>query len=133
MGEFKEIVDGLLPYVSEIKPAENSQDLDHLIALADYIVDRMDDDETPGLESLLILVGTLIHDYESRQPLCPESDAVDNIRMLMETHGLKQIDLTELGSQEEISEILNGKRLLNIDQVKALSKRFRCSPALFID
>jgi HTH-type transcriptional regulator/antitoxin HigA len=50
----------------------------------------------------------------------------------MEEHNLKQSDLSEIGSQGVVSEILNGKRTLNVAQIKALSKRFKVSPAVFI-
>jgi HTH-type transcriptional regulator/antitoxin HigA len=50
----------------------------------------------------------------------------------MEKHGLKQSDLTEIGSQGVVSEILSGKRQLNVRQVKMLSNRFKVSPAVFI-
>jgi HTH-type transcriptional regulator/antitoxin HigA len=50
----------------------------------------------------------------------------------MEEHGLKQLDLSEIGSQGVVSEILSGKRQLNIRQIKILSKRFKVSPAVFI-
>ena len=51
----------------------------------------------------------------------------------MEEHNLKQRDLKELGSQGVVSEILSGKRKLTLRQVKALSKRFNISPAVFIE
>jgi hypothetical protein len=37
-----------------------------------------------------------------------------------------------VGSPGVISEILSGKRELNKRQIRALSKRFGCSPAIFI-
>ena len=45
---------------------------------------------------------------------------------------LKQVDLSELGSQGVVSEILNGKRDLNLRQVKALSERFKVPASVFI-
>jgi len=52
---------------------------------------------------------------------------------LMEEHGLKQTDLAaELGGQSIVSAILNGKRELNARQAKALGKRFKVSPAVFL-
>lgn len=52
---------------------------------------------------------------------------------LMEEHGLKQSDLKEeLGSQSVVSEILSGKRKLNLRQIKALAKRFGVSPGTFV-
>jgi HTH-type transcriptional regulator/antitoxin HigA len=50
----------------------------------------------------------------------------------MEEHGLKQNDLKELGSQGVVSEIMSGKRNLNVRQIKNLSKRFKVSAATFI-
>jgi HTH-type transcriptional regulator/antitoxin HigA len=50
----------------------------------------------------------------------------------MEQHGLRQGDLTEVGSQGVVSEILTGKRELNLRQVRALAARFSVSPATFI-
>lgn len=50
----------------------------------------------------------------------------------MEQHGLKPSDLSEIGSQGVASEILTGKRELNIRQVLALSERFGVSAATFV-
>jgi len=50
----------------------------------------------------------------------------------VEKHGLKQSDLREIGSQGVVSEILNGKRDLNLRQIRALSKRFGVSTATFV-
>jgi HTH-type transcriptional regulator/antitoxin HigA len=45
---------------------------------------------------------------------------------------LKQKDLPELGSQGVVSEILSGKRELNLRQIKALSKRFNVPVSVFV-
>jgi HTH-type transcriptional regulator / antitoxin HigA len=50
----------------------------------------------------------------------------------MEEHSLSQSDLPEIGSQGVVSEILNGKRKLNVRQIQALAKRFKVSPATFL-
>ena len=50
----------------------------------------------------------------------------------MKEHGLKQGDLNELGSQGVVSEILAGKRDLNVRQIRRLADRFGVSPAVFI-
>ena len=54
------------------------------------------------------------------------------LKELMREHGLKQADLSEIGSQGVVSEILCGKRELNLRQVKLLGKRFSVSPSVFI-
>jgi HTH-type transcriptional regulator/antitoxin HigA len=42
----------------------------------------------------------------------------------MEQHGLRQCDLPEVGVQSVVSEVLTGKRQLNLRQVQALALRF---------
>ena len=51
---------------------------------------------------------------------------------IMDEHGLTQSDLPEVGSQGVVSDILRGKRDLNIRQIRALAQRFHVSPAVFI-
>ena len=43
-----------------------------------------------------------------------------------------QADLAEIGSQGVVSEILSGKRQLNVRQIHALAQRFGVSPAVFL-
>jgi HTH-type transcriptional regulator/antitoxin HigA len=62
----------------------------------------------------------------------PDAKPRQVLAFLMEQHGLKQGDLKELGSQGVVSEILSGKRDLNVRQVRQLAKRFKISPAVFI-
>jgi HTH-type transcriptional regulator/antitoxin HigA len=45
---------------------------------------------------------------------------------------LTQAELPEVGSQGVVSEVLSGKRELNVRQIRALAQRFRVSPAVFI-
>jgi HTH-type transcriptional regulator/antitoxin HigA len=54
------------------------------------------------------------------------------LRYFMEERGLKQSDLLEVGSQGVVSEVLSGKRQLNVRQIRALAKRFHVSPAVFM-
>jgi HTH-type transcriptional regulator/antitoxin HigA len=50
----------------------------------------------------------------------------------MEEHGLTQKDLPEIGSQGVVSEILVGRRRLNVRQIQALAARFGIDPGAFI-
>ncbi|MCP4359013.1 MAG: helix-turn-helix domain-containing protein [Chloroflexi bacterium] len=78
------------------------------------------------------VMGALIEDYEDEHISEPEGDSISVLKYFMEEYELKQKDLSELGSQGVVSEILNGKRDLNLRQVKALSERFKVPPSLFI-
>ena len=53
------------------------------------------------------------------------------LRLLMEAHGMKQADLADIGSQGVVSEILSGKRDLNVRQIARLAQMFHVSPATF--
>jgi HTH-type transcriptional regulator/antitoxin HigA len=54
------------------------------------------------------------------------------LRFLMDQHGLSQGDLPEVGSQGVVSEILSGKRDLNVRQIRLLSERFGVGPQAFV-
>ena len=122
------------PTVSKvISTIHTEEHYNKVVRLLDKLIDEVSLEEDPLIDSLIDTLGTLIKDYEDRTLPEPTSDAIGCLKFLMEEHGLKQSDLTELGSQGVVSEILSGKRKLNIRQIKALSKRFHCSPAVFID
>ncbi len=80
---------------------------------------------------ILCLLGALIECYETQHFPEPVSDQIGVLKFLMDEHGLKQGDLSEIGSQGVVSEILNRKRELNVRQIKTLSSRFNVSPAVF--
>lgn len=107
------------------------QEFDDLIEFSDYLMDQTQGDEKHPLMGLLDLIGTLIGEYEKRHIPEPEGSPIGCLKYFMEEYGLKQKDLTEIGSPGVVSEILSGKRELNKRQIKALSDHFGCNPAIF--
>lgn len=103
-----------------------------LVGFLDEVIDVVGEDETHQLASLMDTLGTLVEAYEAKNVPEISGEPIDVLRMLMEEHNLNQTDLFEIGSQGVISEILSGKRQLNIRQIKTLSRRFGVSPAVFI-
>ena len=110
----------------------NEKDYNKLVNLLDNLIDEVGNNENHPLTSLMETIGTLIETYESQYINEIEGNSIDALNALIEEHGLKQSDLPEIGSQGVISEILSGKRQLNIRQIKILSNRFKVSPAVFI-
>ena len=110
----------------------NKKDYNKLVNFLDSLIDEVGNKENHPLSSLMETIGTLIETYESQYVNEIEGDPIDTLNVLMVEHGLKQSDLAEIGSQGVVSEILSGKRQLNVRQIKILSKRFRVSPAVFI-
>lgn len=103
-----------------------------IINLLDMITDQVGNDESHPLASLMETLGSLIEPYEAQNLPAMEGNPVEALRELMALHGLKQSDLTDVGTQGVVSEILAGKRKLNLRQIKALSGRFHVSPAVFL-
>jgi HTH-type transcriptional regulator / antitoxin HigA len=89
-------------------------------------------DETSSLAPLVALLGALIGDYEDAHASKNGVSPADVVRFLMEQHKLGQSDLPEIGSQGVVSEVLSGKRDLNVRQIKRLSERFGIGPQLFV-
>ena len=96
------------------------------------LLDEVGTNEQHPLYGLLDTLGTLMHAYEEGHHPLPDSTAAGMLQFLIEEHQLAQSDLPEIGSQGVVSEILNGKRELNLRQIRALAKRFHVSPAVFV-
>ena len=110
----------------------SEQDYLELRHVLDDLIDEVGNNEHHPLASLTETVGNLVDSYEREYIPEDQGEPKDALRYLMDEHNLKQSDLKELGSQGIVSEILAGKRKLNIRQVKLLSERFNVSPAVFI-
>ena len=105
---------------------------DHAIEHLNHLLDEIGTDEDHPLYGLLDTLGTVIREYEATHYPMPTSTGADMLRFFMAEHQLTQSDLPEIGSQGVVSEILSGKRELNIRQVRALAERFHVSPAVFV-
>ncbi len=110
----------------------NEREYDRAVKRLNQLLDEIGTDERHPLYGLLDTLGTLIHAYEEQHHPLPECGGAEMLHFLMEEHGLTQSDLSEIGSQGVVSEVLNGKRELNVRQVRALAKRFHVSPAVFV-
>ena len=110
----------------------NEKDYNNLVNLLDSLIDEVGNNESHPLSSLMETIGSLIEAYESQNYPDIEGDPINALKTLMEEHGLKQSDLPEIGSQGVVSEIISGKRQLNVRQLKLLSERFKVSPVVFV-
>jgi len=97
-----------------------------------YRLDRRSKTLTPAEKELAELLTLLIEDFEERRYQLPRANPLEVLRFLMDQHGLKQRDLTDVfGTPSIVSEVLSGKRELNKDHIKRLSERFHVSPEIF--
>jgi len=83
-------------------------------------------------KELAELLTVLIEDFEEKHYALPRAKPLGVLRFLMDQHGLIQKDLVDVfGTASIVSDVLNGKRELNKEQIRRLSKRFHVSPELF--
>jgi HTH-type transcriptional regulator / antitoxin HigA len=105
---------------------------DQAVQTLNILLDEIGTAEEHPLYDLLDTLGTVIAAYEADHFPLPEAGGTEVLAYLMEEHHLTQSDLPEVGSQGVISEILSGKRALNVRQIRALAARFNVSPAVFV-
>lgn len=117
---------------TNIAPIRNAVHYRRMVAMLEALLDEAGSNEKHPAMGLIDIVGDLIEDYEAAHHPLPDVTGVQALKFLMEQHGLKQNDMREIGSQGVVSEILTGKRDLNIRQIRALSERFGVSPATFV-
>ena len=87
----------------------NDEEFDRLVPHLDELLDMVGSDEQHPLASLVDFLGTLVADYESEYIEEPSATGVDALKELMTLNQLHQSDLSEIGSQGVVSEVLNGK------------------------
>ena len=96
-----------------------------------FITTEKNPDE--GIKIYLKTLSDLIGDYEDSKFKSGAVNGKEMLAYLMELQGLTQSDLAkEVGGQPIVSKILKGERELNLRQIKALAKRFKVSPEVFI-
>ena len=121
------------PFIKNVFSVPHSEsEYENLVSLLDSLIDEIGENENHHLSSLMETIGNLIEVYENNSIPKLHGTPIETLNFLMAEHDLKQSALPEIGSQGVVSEILKGKRSLNIRQIKELSRRFNVSPLVFI-
>ena len=119
---------------NDIHEPMNNHDYDKISNLLDRLLDIVGENEKHELIGLVDVVSHMISIYDEQKKYHIKNiSGIKALKFLMDQHNLTQSDLSEIGSQGVVSEILNGKRMLNLNQVKKLSQRFHVSVETFID
>ena len=112
---------------------KNAKQYEQLVSQLEELLDIVQNDEKHPLMGMVDVLSHLISNYEEQNHPASKIMGIDALKFLMESHQLSQSDLPEIGSQGVVSEILRGKRQLNVRQIKLLANRFSVDPATFID
>ena len=114
-------------------PIQNEAQYEQLLETVSALVEHDGGADTGPLAGLMELLADRIRAYEDQtQPWSNHSTPASRLAFLMEQHGLRQSDLPELGPQSVVSELLCGKRTLNMRQTVALAKRFALPLEAFV-
>jgi HTH-type transcriptional regulator/antitoxin HigA len=132
MTVFTKEIQGHWKSIQPLLAIRNEREYDAAIRRLNQLLDQVGANIRHPLYGLLDTLGTLISAYEADHLPIPKATGMDVLRYLIEEHGLTQADLPEIGSQGVVSEVLNGKRELNVRQIRALAERFHVSPAAFV-
>ncbi|MDD2808429.1 transcriptional regulator [Rhodoferax sp.] len=116
----------LSPISSEAQYAQAVESLDS-------VLDAGGADESNPLAGLADLIGERISAWEHQHHPMPQTmPANEVLAFLMDQHGLRQCDLPEVGTQGVVSELLTGKRSINLRQARLLAARFGVGIELFV-
>ena len=121
------------PHVAPLlTPVRDRADYEALVAALDRVLDAGGAEEDNPLARLADYLGELLAEWEAADDMPPAAIGVEVLRHLLTERGLRQSDLPEIGSQGVVSEILAGKRALNLRQIRALAARFGVPERMFL-
>ena len=115
-----------------LRRPKNQDDYDKLALALDELLEVTGDDESHPLMSLVDIIGDWIEDWDHKHHPMAEASGAEVLGYLMREHRLSQSELPGVGPQSVVSEILSGKRQLNLRQIRWLSERFKVSVETFI-
>jgi len=115
-----------------LRKPRSEADYDRLAGALDELLEVTGEDEGHPLMSLVDIIGDWLEAWDQQRRPMTEASGVEVLRYLMREHGLRQSDLPGVGAQSVVSEILSGRRQLNLRQVRWLAERFGVSAETFI-
>jgi HTH-type transcriptional regulator / antitoxin HigA len=123
----KKITDSWIKNLNILKVPHSEKDYLKLSIFLDDLIDESEGKENHKLSALIDTIGILMENYEEENYKIPDTEPNQVLKFLLEANNLSQKDLLEVGSQGVVSELLNGKRKLNVRQIKLLSLKFHIS------
>lgn len=116
-----------------LAPIASQAQFEQASELLDSVLDAGGADESNPLAGLADLIGERISAWEqTHHPMPAAMSANEALVFLMRQHGLRQCDLPEIGTQGVVSEVLTGKRSINLRQARLLSARFGLGIEVFV-
>ncbi len=112
-----------------LKVIKSKKDYENALKSMEIVFDERRGSLAEYAETLTILIE---HYEEEHDPIGEVTD-IEIIKFMMTENNLKQKDLVGiLGGKSAVSEILSGKRTLNLKHIKKLAEKFHVKPATFV-
>lgn len=106
-------------------PVRDEAHYAELLAFVEECFERFGAQDSHPIWALVDIVAQRIKAYEDRLHPWPDaSTPATRLTFLMDQHGLRQSDLPKVSAQSVVSDVLSGKRKLNLRQTQALARRF---------
>lgn len=121
-----------LSSVIPLHTIRNEYDYDKAVEALNQLLDAGAANEEHALADLAHTLGVLISEYDDVHYPVQNISPLAMLRFLMDQNHLTQSSLPEIGTQGVVSEVMSGKRDLNVRQIKALSERFHVPPSAFV-
>ena len=116
--------------MKDLKPIRNEKDYERALAAVEVLWGAKAG--TPKGDRLDVLA-TLIEAYEVEHYPMDPPDPIEAIKFRMEQQGLSRKDLEKiLGTRTRVSEVLNRKRGLSINMIRALHEKLGISAEILI-
>ena len=136
VAKLKEQAKSLFSSAGFITHIYNEGDYALALELMDELIEDYDE-QKPLIEILSLSIERWEDESEAFSEFNAKIESLDNgisvLRVLMDQHKLNTTDFkNEIGGKSMVSMILNNKRKLSLEHIKALSNRFSVSPQLFI-
>ena len=125
-------INGWTPLADTLVVPHTEAEYQRLVTMLDELIDTVGENEDHPLAGLMETVGVLVENYEDRHILEPEGDPLTTLRFLMAEHSIDASELTEIGGEGVVHQILDGAVTLTIPQIRLLAQRFHVSPATFM-
>ena len=120
------------PPIAPLFSIQSEADYDAAVERLNSLLDQIGTNEKHPLYGLLDTLGTLVHSYELEHHEVLNVSGPDALRYLMEEHGLSTAALADLVAPEALDRYLAGSQELQIEELRALARRFHVSPAAFL-
>ncbi|HKA73103.1 MAG TPA: XRE family transcriptional regulator [Xanthobacteraceae bacterium] len=109
----------------DVRALHTEADYEWALKEVESYFDNPPEPGTPDADRFDVL-STLIEKYEDSEHGIPDADPIDVLHFAIESMGRTQADLARiLGSRPRASEVLNRKRALTLEMIRAISAEWK--------